>query len=144
MNAFGCLIRAFICIVLLSCRGDKSINPSDIGAYLKITVSSNKVVYRQGETIRIDVRCQNQSAQPLELEWTSSCQSSYYIDSYHRIYGCLLACTYKTFQPYLARRWKHTHTPDDSLLGPGAHYIVGEIIGYGVSDTLIVFVGDSG
>jgi hypothetical protein len=107
-----------------------------VQAQLQYSVSTNKSQYLVGDTIFISVSVTNQSSSYITLQFPSTCQGNYYLDSYnwysHII--CAQVLTSLTLSPSQSHSWQFAH----KISTTGEHKIVGEVLGYGKSDTLIV------
>ena len=116
---------------------------SPLMAQMKYFVSTNKLVYNYGDSIHVTVGAKNIGKVPDTL-WLADCDREYAIDSFnlagHR--PCALTQAPYVFSPGDSLAW--TYLPPfpvtkDSL-AIGKHSVIGEIIGYGISDTLWITV----
>ena len=107
-----------------------------------VTVDTDKDEYELGELVEIYITAHNTTSDSITLYFGSSCQSEYYIDyfysgSYH---GCYAVITQVTIMPDSSFTWTWVHTDEYYQLGEGVHSIVGEVIDYGISDTILIMV----
>ena len=117
-------------------------------AQMKYFVSTNSLVYDYGDSIHVTVSAKN-IGKVLDTLWLSDCDVEYSIDSF-KIFGhfghgpCPLTQAPYVVSPGDSLEW--TYVPPfpvtkDSL-PLGRHSVVGEISGYGISDTLWVSVNN--
>jgi len=119
------------------------INPS-LFSQIKIDVSTDKQTYQYRDSVYINVTVTNMGEQTIDLQWGSSCQASYLvIDEYNWIndHACLAILTSLTLEPMQSHTWSFTY--HDKVLQVGRHKIVGEILGYGKSDTIEIEIIDT-
>ena len=126
----------FIAIAIIFFRS------AEVMAQIEITVSTDKTEYQVEEPIIINITAHNPTIDTLTLYFTSSCQSEYYIDDFYSAsyHGCYAVLTQVTILPDSLYTWIWNHTPDYYRLEEGTHSITGEVIGYGLSDTITIFV----
>ncbi len=108
--------------------------PPDSTGTIFARVSTDKPVYAPGEPIQIQVFAINASPDTARLFFSSSCQADYVIDGQYRYLdhvACLTVLTGQTLAPGETRLiHTFTHRAPDYQLGPGPHWIEGEVIGY--------------
>lgn len=119
------------------------INPS-LFSQIKIDVSTDKQSYQYRDSVYINVTATNMGEQTIDLQWGSTCQASYLvIDEYNWIndHTCAFILTGLTLEPMQSHTWSFTY--NDKVLQVGRHKIVGEILGYGKSDTIEIEIIDT-
>lgn len=113
---------------------------------VEVGVRTDKSTYYYGDTVSITVTAFNPTADTVVLRFGSSCQANYIIDDFNFLdhVSCLAVLTSRTIPPYNSISWDYFKYPTRNtgwpLLLPGAHNLIGEVIGYARSDTLAVFV----
>jgi hypothetical protein len=109
---------------------------------VEITVATDQAVYQLGEPVTIYITAHNPTADTLMLTFPTSCQAEYYLDAFYSgtYHGCYQILTYVTIPPDGDHTWSWTHPADEYPLTPGVHYVVGEVVEHGLSDTLIITV----
>ncbi len=120
------------------------VTSSTLFSQIKIDVSTDKLEYHYRDSIRIFVTATNSSTESIILSWGSSCQASYeVINEYNwtNDHTCVHILTGLTLEPNQSQTWSFTYK--NHLLKPGHHKIIGEVLGYGKSDTLEIFITDS-
>lgn len=107
-----------------------------------ITVETDKSEYLLNEPVEIYITAHNLTNDSLTLQFPTSCQSEYYIDDFYSAsyHGCYLALTQVTIAPNGVKTWNWTHSLDRFLLVGGIHTVVGEVLGYGLSDTVNISI----
>ena len=121
------------------------ISPLAAQVNIAINVATDKSVYLQGDTITIFVRAINKDTQADTLRWPSTCQANCYVDGFDWStgLGCYTTITSNIIQPSDSFTWSFSYPRKNSgllTLSPGQHKIVGEVIGYGKSDTILISV----
>ncbi len=115
-------------------------------AQIQVGVWTDKPSYVYGDTIAITVTAYNPGADTVILNFTSACQVSYTIDQLNLKDSllCATVTTSATVSPFSTRQWDLLRYPWANAgwpkLATGSHAITGEVLGYGRSDTLIIFV----
>jgi hypothetical protein len=76
------------------------------------------------------------------LHFWTTCQSEYFIDDFYSgsHHGCYFMETGVTIPADSSHTWTWAHTADFYLVPEGPHSIIGEVIGYGLSEAVIVTV----
>jgi len=112
---------------------------------IKVAVWTDKTIYSYGDTLSIVVTVVNLSADTVDLVFPDAAQGSFTIDDfiyYHHV-GWTQAPTHLILSPYQIHIWNYRHPMEDSnfpLPSNGVHSIVGEVVGYALSDTLTIIV----
>jgi hypothetical protein len=115
---------------------------------LRFSIVTDKHSYVQGDTIQILVRAINLDTKTDTLYFGSSCEANYYIGTFdlsNHIY-CATVITDEIIQANDSITWSFLYPERNSgwpTLSVGTHRAVGEIIGYGKSDTLTITVSPS-
>jgi len=115
---------------------------------LQIGVTTNKLKYTYGDTINISVIVTNLSSDTMRLVFGSSCQANYYIDDFNFYYhtACLAVLSGIILAPNQSDTSYFEYPRYQSMFAPlsvGQHKVVGEILNYGKSDTLVIEVVSS-
>ncbi len=111
------------------------------GQNYPITVTTDKKAYQYGDDIKIFVTVYNPTNSSIVLKFASTCQSSYYIDNFHPKLICAMMLTERNLLPGSSYTWPpHIHKFSEYALNPGRHSVVGEVIGYGVSNPIYITV----
>ena len=119
---------------------------SPLMAQMKYFASTNALVYYYGDSIRVTVGATNTGKAPDTL-WLSDCDVEYAIDSF-KIFGhfghgpCPLTQGLTVVYPGDSLEWTYLppYPVTKDSLAVGRHSVVGEVNGYGFSDTLWVTV----
>jgi hypothetical protein len=115
-------------------------------ARIDIGVWTDKSLYNYGDTIAVTITAYNPTADTAVLIFGSACQVSYIIDDFDLSYYivCPQVQTSRKIPPFGTLSWDYLRYPclnlDCPLLSSGVHVVVGEVWGYGKSDTLLIFV----
>ena len=113
------------------------------GAAMVYHVSTDSSVYHYGDSIHITVSAANIGSEPDTLQ-LSDCDVEYIIDSFnlagHR--PCSLVISPTVIPPGNSVEWAYLppYPVTRDTLSVGKHAVVGEVVGYGLSDTLWVTV----
>ena len=113
---------------------------------VKVTVGTDRPAYRVGDTVLVTVRAYNPMHDTVTLRFSSSCQAGYHIDDFSLLQhiGCLAVLTTRTVPPLDSVSWQSLPYPLGNsgwpLLTTGIHSVVGEVPGYGLSDTIRIRV----
>jgi len=115
-------------------------------AQIEVGVWTDRPSYEYGDTIAITVTAYNSTVDTVFLQFPSACQANYIIDDfnfYNHIF-CLAIGTYRKIPPLGSISWDYLEYP---LIGsgwpaltPGSHKVMGEVLGYAKSDTLLILV----
>jgi hypothetical protein len=113
-----------------------------IVAQIDITVSTDTTEYQVLDTIFISITAHNPTTSTITLYFNDFGQAEYYVDSFYSgsIHVYPHVPTEVTILPGSTYTWSYEHTSDIYHLDAGTHSIIGEVIGYGLSDTITVFV----
>ena len=115
-------------------------------AQVQVAMWTDKPSYHYGDTVAMTITAYNPSGDTVVLNFTSSCQVSYTIDDFSFInhVSCATVLTSRTAPPFGTIQWDFLKYPYHNsgwpLPAPGAHTMTGQVLGYAVSDTLIIFV----
>lgn len=111
---------------------------------IDVTVGTPQSVYLPGETIPIDVTATNLSTDTVTLNFSNTCQAEYVLGDYYSgtHHGCYQMLTYVTIPPNSSLTWALQHAPSDTLLPTGIYDLVGEVLGYGFSDTIQIIISN--
>ncbi|MEW6510745.1 MAG: T9SS type A sorting domain-containing protein [Bacteroidota bacterium] len=115
-------------------------------AQVQVMAWTDRLVYEFGDTVSITVQAYNPTPDTVTLIFSSSCQVSYTIDGFRLIehVGCLAVVTSQRIPPQQSYTWPWLHYPFHNsgwpLLLSGTHTVIGEVLGYGASDTLLITV----
>jgi hypothetical protein len=113
---------------------------------VKVSARTDKPAYRVGDTIHVTVQAYNPARDTVTLRFPSSCQAGYHIDDFSLLQhvGCLTVLSSRTIPPLDSVSWQSLPYPFRNsgwpFLAPGMHSLVGEVPGYGVSDTIRIRV----
>ena len=113
---------------------------------IQVGVWTDKPVYRYGDTIAITVTAFNPTKDTISLLFSSACQSNYIIDNFNFYdnIGCAAVLTFRWVPPHGTVTWNFLKYPLYNsgwpFLSLGAHVVLGQVIGYVTSDTLLIFV----
>lgn len=113
---------------------------------VEVGVWTEKSTYNYGDTIAITVTAYNPTADTLILQFGSTCQANYIIDDFNFYYhiGCAMVLTARRIPPFSTVSWDYLKYPMYASgwpsLSVGTHFVVGEVIGYTRSDTLVISV----
>jgi hypothetical protein len=116
------------------------------GAFTQVQVGvwTDKSTYDYGDTISIHVTAYNPTKYPMVLNFGSACQASYRIDTFNWIMNvlCSTVLTYAIIPPFQSISWDYLEYPMYGwpILGTGAHNVIGEVLGYGVSQPVQIVV----
>jgi hypothetical protein len=115
-------------------------------AQIEVGVWADRPSYEYGDTIAITVTAYNSTVDTVFLQFPSACQANYIIDDfnfYNHIF-CLAIGTYRKIPPLGSISWDYLEYPLKSsgwpALSPGPHTVIGEVLGYARSDTLLILV----
>jgi hypothetical protein len=114
-------------------------------AQIRVGVWTDKPMYRYGDTVRITVTAFNPSTDTAQLSFSTAAQANYVLNDYdffarHPVQQIV---TSRTIPPGSSISWdylKYPSGPEDSSLSVGTYTLVGEVIGYGRSDTMMIIV----
>ena len=115
-------------------------------AQIRVAAWTDKSSYRYGDTVNFVITAFNPTADTVILHFPTTCQVSFTIDNFNSMYhiACGQILTEKIIPPYATVQWNWcqyaTFGSDWPPLGIGAHVVTGSVIGYGTSDTLLIFV----
>ena len=115
-------------------------------AQVQIGVWTEKSSYHYGDTIGVTVTAYNPTADTVVLGFPSSCQANYIIDdfNFYDHIDCAMILSSRKVPPFQTVSWDYLKYPYGPsiwpLLSVGAHIVIGEVLGYGRSDTLVIFV----
>jgi hypothetical protein len=114
-----------------------------IFAQLQFKVNTDKQNYDFSEIINIYITAKNTTSENVELIFPSSCQTTYYIDDYDYLSGvpCLTVVTYVTILPDSEHTWSHQCSSSELLAGK--HLVMGEVLEYGFTDTIEIFINST-
>ena len=113
---------------------------------IQVGIWTAKSSYVYGDTIAITVTAYNPGTDTVVLNFPSTCQVSYTIDRLNLkdSLACAAIVTSVTVLPKSTFQWNSLKYPPANTGWPhltlGVHAITGEVLGYGRSDTLIIFV----
>jgi hypothetical protein len=101
------------------------------------------------DTVAMVITAYNPSADTVVLNFGTSCQVSYTIDDFdfmdHAF--CTAVPTSRTVPPFGTIHWDFLKYPHKNLYLPflalGPHTVTGQVLGYAMSDTLMIFVTPS-
>jgi len=122
------LIYSFLLSLILS---------SFLFGQIKIEVSTDKQTYQYDDSIHVNVTATNIGAQDTTLNWGSSCQASYQIINKYDLMSninCIAVLTSLSLEPMQSHSWSFKY--NGPKLQDGYYRIVGEVLGYGISDTI--------
>ena len=117
-----------------------------VNGQINVGVWTDKPVYKYGDTVTVTVTAYNPTTDTLKLYFPSLCQANFIIDSFnfYRNIGCADATSMLRIPPLSVRIWLpfkypmyHSGWPG---LNPGTHTVVGEVLNYARSDTLLFTV----
>jgi hypothetical protein len=133
-------MRAFLVLLVIVCPAHTC------EAQIQVGVWTDKSTYSYGDTVKVTVTAFNPTADTINLFFPSSCQASYIIDTFdlsHYVY-CAAVLTMRRIPPHDFIQWSpikypfyHSYWP---ILAPGPHTVLGEVLGYAFSDTLLISV----
>jgi hypothetical protein len=114
-------------------------------AQIRVGVWTDRPVYQFGDTVRITVTALNASSDTAHLSFHTATQANYLFDDYdfYAHNGGWDILTSATIPPSGSVSWTELRYPygqDQSPLSVGTHTLVGEVLGYGKSDTMAVIV----
>ena len=98
---------------------------------LKIDVFLSDDNFEYGENVSFSVKVYNPTESDITMEFRSSIQIDYTIDSYRYSdnHDFTDALTYATIPGRGSYKWEFVHTPEDFELRPGWHGLVVQLIG---------------
>ncbi len=115
-------------------------------AQIQVGVWTDQPVYLYGDTVRVTVTAFNPTLDTVHLSFPDSRQANYIVDEYN-LYshiGAWLVLTSATIPPKSSIDWENLRYPgmtqDQGPLSIGVHALVGEVLGYGKSDTVLIIV----
>ncbi|HVO76317.1 MAG TPA: carboxypeptidase regulatory-like domain-containing protein [Ignavibacteriaceae bacterium] len=107
---------------------------------IKVDVSTDKTEYLFRDSIKISVTARNTSEQSIDLNWNTSCQAGYEIINWFKLTvdtSCTDGLTSLTLEPNQSYTWSFTYP---GYLTAGSYQILGEVYGYGISDTAEIVI----
>jgi len=110
------------------------------------SVSTDKPIYRYGDSIHITITAVNGGASADTLVFGSSCQVNYYVDNFNLLahWACAQIFTSRVIPAHDSAKWSAPYLPPYPVtrdtIAVGKHAIVGEIIRYWISDTIWITV----
>ena len=105
-----------------------------------VSVATDKPQYQFEEDVIVSVSAYNPTESPVTLTFGSDIQTSYWMDSiydWEEGRSRLTVITYVKIAAYDSYTWQMTHAAYERTQYPldlGAHTVVGEVLGYGLSD----------
>ena len=132
-------VKKYIFIILLVLTA----SPEMLGQFL-INISTDKKIYQVNSPLHINVIVINFSSKAHTLKWTSTCQAGYDIVGEYNLAGnqiCRDTSASILLGPTEEHTWTFTYSGDP--LPVGYYKIVGEVSGYGKSDTAEIKVVDT-
>ena len=105
-------------------------------AQVRFSMSTDKAVYQYGDNIHVTVTAVNTDSTTKTLDFTSSCQVNYRIDSFDlsQYRYCAQIITHSVIPPHDTVTWSFQPYPvTRDTLAVGYHAVVGEVIGYWIS-----------
>jgi hypothetical protein len=115
-------------------------------AQVQVGVWTDKPAYQAGEVIQVTVTAYNPTVDTMDLYFSTGCQQSCVIDTFDfkNHVTCAAIVTMQRIPPLDAFLWPSLKYPFPNsgwpVLAPGPHTVVGEVLGYGLSDTLLIMV----
>lgn len=112
-------------------------------ASLEISVATDKSVYQVGEAVTISVTAYNSSeTETLNLSFGTAKQATYLLDSIFDLSSIMQYAQIPSgvhVDPLASYTWTFTHADNAAIAYPltsGTHSVIGEIVGYGQSDSV--------
>jgi hypothetical protein len=121
--------------------------PTLLVGQIEVSVWTDQAVYHYGDTVAITVSAYNPTADTIVLNFLSSLQASYIVDNFDfsQHVGSIPVLTNRVIPPHQSYSWNNLGYPYGNLGWPllsiGTHTLIGEVVGYGRSDTLLIIVG---
>jgi len=125
------------------------LNLSFVQSQVTVSVATDKAEYQVGEPVEIFITAQNITEDTLRLDFSSSCQTEYFIDDYYSVlnaeWGCLLSETWVIIPPGSTFTWHKQHLTTNYPLTEGIHTIIGQILdgNGGFTSPCFITVGNS-
>ncbi len=97
---------------------------------LRFTLATDKGIYAPGDSIHVTITAHNNGPVPDTLNFSTSCQASYRIDTLDFMHHdsiqimCMMAFTHRFIQPYDSTQWTFCDF-SGRRLGAGRHGVVG-------------------
>jgi len=117
-------------------------------ADIDVTVATDEPFYVVGDPILVEVTAHNTFTVPVTLQWPNTCQASYIMDDVYDWKSgkfFLHIITEVTIPGQSSHTWYLGHDWGEYNLGPAMHTVVGEVVGYGLSQPVsfeVYILGD--
>jgi|GEM_PF-2345802 len=110
---------------------------------LDFSISTEKRFVESGDTVDIRITGENTTKDSVILHWNDGCQVSYWVNERYNGQTCVQIPTEIAIDGFSSYTWTLRRSPgSDPELKPGIHHLTGEIISYGITDTITFVIAD--